>query len=71
MRTEQHPMTNDVAGGKVAAAAITLLATVTSYLPHVEAVLRIGASMLAIVSGSIVVWPHVRRFFRRTFRKRK
>lgn len=65
MRTEQHPMTNEVAGGKVVAAGISLLATIMSYLPHVEAVLRIGASMLAIISGTIVVWPKLKRYFRR------
>ena len=63
-------MTNEVTGGKVAAAVVTTLATIMSYLPHVEAFLRIGASVLAIVSGSIVVWPKIKRFFRKRNHRR-
>lgn len=65
MRTNDHVMTNDVAGGKAVTAVVSLLAMVLSWLPHIEAVLRIAASLLSVIAGAIVVCPHVRKLFRK------
>lgn len=65
MRTHQHPMTNEVAGDKVVTASVSLLAMALSWLPQIEAVLRVAASLLSVIAGAVVVWPSVKKLFRK------
>lgn len=65
MKTTQTVMTNDVAGGKAATATVSLLTMILAWIPHIEAVLRIAASLLSVIAGAIVIWPHVQKQFRK------
>lgn len=64
-------MTNDVAGGKAVVAGASVLTAVMSWLPAIEGFLRVACSVLAFISGLIVVVPAIRRKIRHWNRKRK
>lgn len=62
---ESRDMTNLETAKAVIGVAITGGATGVSYADHVEQWSRIGASWIAIISGSVVIWSIVYNHYKK------
>lgn len=67
---KNQTMTHDVTAGRLTALAFTVLGTALSWLPYIEAVLRIIATIVAIIAGIVTIWPQLRKFCRRKNHKK-